>query len=298
MRWGTCQPGQSDRGIGRGMMNSIESAKSQAGQSVAAPRARRERRDTIGRVLSILLPFVVIVAILAFWQFFVVWAHISSFIFPRLDDTLASLRQHWPDIWSNLQVTLEEAGAGFAIGNIAAIAGAIVFVYSRWAERALFPVAVLVQTIPIVVWSPILVIILSGLWPQIAVAILISFFPSLVTMTRGLRAVDPLALELFHVLNASRWQVFRKLRWPAAIPYLFSSLRITSTLSLVGAIVGEYVAGGGQGVGYELITAKQSIDTAQVMAITLVISLTGIIVFLTVAGIERLVLAMRGQSNL
>jgi NitT/TauT family transport system permease protein len=156
---------------------------------------------------------------------------------------------------------------------------------------------VVVQTIPIVVWSPILVILLptDSEWPQIAVAILISFFPALVTMTQGLRNVDPLLLELFRVLNASKWQIYRKLRWPASMPALFAALRITSTLSLVGAIVGEYVAGGGAGLGYALIAAKQSINTALVMAIVLVTSLAGVVIFLVVAGIERVVLIRRGQ---
>jgi NitT/TauT family transport system permease protein len=264
------------------------------------PRLRVRRSGAVlDRLLDIVLPLGTLVALLIFWQVFVVWAHISSFIFPRLDDTLASLRDHWPAIWSNLLVTLGEAGLGFVISNTLAIVGATIFVYSRLVERGLFPLAVIIQTTPIVVWSPILVIALpSGSGPQVVVAVLISFFPALVTMTRGLRSVDPLALELFHVLNASRWQVYRKLRWPASIPALFSSLRITSTLSLIGAIVGEYVAGGGQGLGYELITAKQSIDTALVMAITLVATVTGVVVFLAVAGIERLVLSRRGQANL
>jgi NitT/TauT family transport system permease protein len=82
------------------------------------------------------------------------------------------------------------------------------------------------------------------------------------------------------------------------MPALFSSLRITSTLSLIGAIVGEYVAGGGQGLGYEFISAKQSIDTVLVMAITLVATVTGAVVFLTVAGVERLGLGRRVQANL
>lgn len=266
----------------------------------AAERAReRRRRQSLDRALGVLLPALTIVVLLILWQAIVVGFHISEFIFPRVDETLASLGQHWPDIWSNLLATLDEAAVGFVIGNVLAIVGATVFVYSRFAERSLFPVAVLIQTIPIVVWAPILEIALPpGSGPQITIAVLISFFPALVNMTRGLRSVDPLAFELFHVLNASRWQVFSKLRWPSAIPALFSSLRITSTLALIGAIVGEYVAGGGEGVGYELITAKQSIDTAQVMAITLVVTVTGIVVFLLVAGIERLVLALRGQSNL
>ncbi|HXT34504.1 MAG TPA: ABC transporter permease subunit, partial [Chloroflexota bacterium] len=135
----------------------------------------------------------------------------------------------------------------------------------------------------------------DSLYPQIGVSFLITFFPALVNMTRGLREVDPLHLELFRLLNATRWQVYRKLRWPGAIPSLFATLRITSTLSLIGAIVGEYVAGGGQGLGYDLITAKQSLDTAKVMAITLATSVTGVIIFLVVAGLERAVLRRRGM---
>lgn len=276
--------------------------QSGGGDTAAAPMSDEQAHGAgrLGdRVLAVGLPVFTLVVVLGFWQVFVVWAAIPPFVFPRLDDTLASLRDHWSAIWSNLLVTLEEAGLGFVIGNLAAIFGATIFVYSRWVERALFPVAVLIQTIPIVVWSPILVITLpTGSGPQVVVAVLISFFPALVNMTRGLRSVDPLALELFHVLNATRWQIFRKLRWPASIPMLFASLRITSTLSLIGAIVGEYVAGGGQGVGYALILAKQSIDTAQVMAITLVVTVTGIAVFLFVAGVERVVLGFRGQSHL
>jgi NitT/TauT family transport system permease protein len=271
-----------------------------AARSSAVPRDRAAslRRAAIwDRLLSVLLPLLALAAIFAFWQAFVVWNHIDAFIFPTLDSTLASLRDNWGHIWSGLLTTLEEAAIGFVIANLAAIAGASLFVYSRPAERMLFPIAVLIQTIPIIVWSPILVIILptDSLYPQIAISFLISFFPALVNMARGLRDVDPLLLELFTVLHASRWQVYAKLRWPAAIPSLFSSLRITSTLSLVGAIVGEYVAGGGNGLGYALIQAKESIDTAQVMAIVLVASGAGIVVFLTVAGLERLVLRARGE---
>lgn len=280
-------------------MSGPEAARTRDETAAAARTASRTpRRAHVDgdAILGILLPAIAIIAVLVLWQAVTVLFKVPVYVFPRLDSTLGSLRDHWGEIWPNLLTTLEEAGAGFAIGNVLAVAGATAFVYWRPVERAFFPVAVLVQTIPIVVWSPILVIIMSGLWPQIVVAILISFFPALVNMTRGLRAVSPLELELFHVLNASRWQVYRKLRWPASVPALFSSLRITSTLSLIGAIVGEYVAGGGSGVGYELISAKSSLDTAQVMAVTLVVTITGIVVFLAVAGLERLVLSRRGQS--
>ncbi len=276
------------------------------GERGAAParvgRAPRRRGLAAGWALNVLLPVLSLIALFGLWQAAVVNWRISSYVFPRVDTTLGSLRDHWPDIWSNLLVTLGQAGIGFVAGNLLAVAGATLFVYSPLAERAFFPLAVVIQTIPIIVWSPILVIAIPDnwwpafWWPQIVIAVLISFFPALVNMTRGLRAVDPLALELFHVLHASRWQVYRKLRWPSALPSLFTSLRITSTLSLIGAVVGEYVAGGGAGSGYEIQLAKSSIDTAQVVAITLVVSVTGVVVFLAVAGLERLVLAWRGQS--
>jgi NitT/TauT family transport system permease protein len=267
-------------------------------QPAKAPPAKPIRATNLlaGVALDIALPALAIVAIFVFWQVYVVAANVPSFIFPRLDDTLNSLGSNFGDIWSSLLTTLQEAALGFLVGNVAAILGASIFVHSRFAERTFFPVAVIVQTIPIIVWSPILVIILptDSIYPQVGVSFLITFFPALVNMTRGLREVDPLHLELFRLLNATPWQIYRKLRWPGAIPALFATLRITSTLSLIGAIVGEYVAGGGQGLGFDLMSSKESLDTARVMAITLVTSITGVVIFLLVAAVERAVLRRRG----
>jgi len=283
-------------------MSQIEHALDAAGYDARpeqriAQRAPR-RKVLLERSLSTALPLLALVAVFAFWQIFVVWQSVPSYIFPRLDDTLWSLVNNWNDIIGPyLLNTLQEAGLGFVLANVLAVVGAAIFVHSRPAERALFPLAVLIQTIPIIVWSPILVIIFptDTMWPQVSISFLISFFPALVNMTQGLRMVDPLHLDLFRVLNASQWQVFVKLRWPASIPSLFASLRITCTLCLVGAIVGEYVAGSGQTIGYELSTAQHNLDTALVMAVTLVATLTGIVLFLLVAGIERAVLGRRGQ---
>jgi hypothetical protein len=116
--------------------------------------------------------------------------------------------------------------------------------------------------------------------------------------TRVHSAVSGAWPERRFAARASRWQVYRTLGRPASMPALFSSLRITSTFSLMGSIVGKYVAGGGRGLGYELITAKRSIDAALVMAITLVATVTGVMVFPAVTGVERLVLSCRGQTNL
>jgi len=269
----------------------------------ARSRARRETRRhdihwrlVIDRALNVLLPVLAVSVVLAFWQFYVIWQKVPPFIFPRLDDTLNSLWTNKADLLSSLLTTVEEAGMGFLLANILAIAGATMFVHSRLAERSMFPLAVLIQTIPIIVWSPILVIIMpnDSIWPQVVISFLITFFPALVNMTQGLRMVDAIHLDLFRVLNASRLQIFLKLRWPASIPSLLASLRITSTLSLVGAVVGDYVAGGGNNLGNVLNRAHQSYDTALMMAVVLVATMTGIVVFLLMSTVERIVLSRRG----
>ena len=269
----------------------------------ARSRARREtrRRDirwrlVVDRALNVLLPVLAVSVVLAFWQFYVIWQKVPPFIFPRLDDTLNSLWTNKSDLLSSLLTTVEEAGMGFLLANILAIAGATMFVHSRLAERSMFPLAVLIQTIPIIVWSPILVIIMpnDSIWPQVVISFLITFFPALVNMTQGLRMVDAIHLDLFRVLNASRLQIFLKLRWPASIPSLLASLRITSTLSLVGAVVGDYVAGGGNNLGNVLNRAHQSYDTALMMAVVLVATMTGIVVFLLMSTVECIVLSRRG----
>ncbi len=269
----------------------------------ARPRASRQARQhsvhwklVADRVLDVLLPVLAVGAVLAFWQFYVIWQKVPPFLFPRLDDTLNSLWTNRGDLASSLLTTLEEAGMGFLFANLLAIAGATIFVHSRLAERSMFPLAVLIQTIPIIVWSPILVIIMpnDSIWPQVVISFLITFFPALVNMTQGLRMVEPLHLDLFRVLNASQLQVFLKLRWPASIPSLLASLRITSTLSLVGAIVGDYVAGGGNNLGNLLNRAHQSYDTALMMAVVLVATMTGIVIFLLMSSVERVVLSRRG----
>jgi NitT/TauT family transport system permease protein len=269
----------------------------------ARSRARRETRRhdirwrlVMDRALNVLLPVLAVSVVLAFWQFYVIWQKVPPFIFPRLDDTLNSLWTNKADLLSSLLTTVEEAGMGFLLANILAIAGATMFVHSRLAERSMFPLAVLIQTIPIIVWSPILVIIMpnDSIWPQVVISFLITFFPALVNMTQGLRMVDAIHLDLFRVLNASRLQIFLKLRWPASIPSLLASLRITSTLSLVGAVVGDYVAGGGNNLGNVLNRAHQSYDTALMMAVVLVATMTGIVVFLLMSTVERIVLSRRG----
>lgn len=203
---------------------------------------------------QLVLPTVVIILFLAIWQFLPGILKIPTYDLPNLSQTITGLQQDWADIGISLLVTLQDAFLGFLIGNLLAILGATAFAYSQNMERAFYPLAIIVQTIPIIVYVPLLVILFDrvpGLQANsdaaavIGVAVLITFFPTLVNMTVGFKTIDPRIYELMRLLNASRTQIFLKLRFPSALPFLFSSLKITSTLAFVGAIVGEWMTGSG-----------------------------------------------------
>jgi len=200
------------------------------------------------------LPALVIVVFFALWQLLPPALGIPTYELPNFSATLTGLQQDWADIGISLLVTLQDATLGFVLGNILAILGATVFSYSTNTERAFYPLAILVQTIPIIVYVPLLRILFdrvpvlsanSDAAAVIGVTVLITFFPTLVNMNVGFRTIDPQVYELMRLLNASRTQIFLKLRFPSAMPFLFSSLKITSTLAFVGAIVGEWMTGSG-----------------------------------------------------
>jgi NitT/TauT family transport system permease protein len=189
-------------------------------------------------------------------------------------------------LMTNLAPTAIEAIGGFLLGNFAAIVTAAVFVHSRSVEQAFFPVAVLINSIPVVAKAPILVLLLgNGLAPKIAIAAIICYFPTLVNMVRGLQAVSPQAMELMHVLSASRREIFFKLRVPTSLPFLFSALKIATSTATVGAIVGEWI-GSQIGIGALIIQATYNFDSALLYATVLCGSAFSVIFFLTIRAIE------------
>lgn len=241
-------------------------------------------------VMGIVLPALVIALLFGLWVVIVNVANVPSIIFPSLQATLISLVTTEPQLIENLGVTVNEAIRGFILGNVIAIVVATIFVHSRNAERTFFPVAILIQTIPIVIYVPFLQIFFgTGQESKVIVSILISFFPTLVNMTKGLRAVDPNIRDLMRLLNASPWQIYWKLRWPSSLPFLFASLKITSTLCIIGAIVGEFF-GSQAGIGYLLQLFVFQEDKADLMAAVLLASVTSIIFFTAMVLLERYLL--------
>lgn len=231
------------------------------------------------------------------WEVAVTALRVPLYVLPAPTVIWAQLIRDWPLLLRHLQPTAIEAAGGFLVGNAIALVLATVFVHSPPVQRALFPVAIGLRTIPLVAITPLLVVWLgNGYAPKIAIAALISFFPTLVNMTRGLAALDRQALDLFHTLSASRWQVFVKVRWPSSLPYLFSSLKISSTSSVLGAVVAEWI-GSDKGLGYLVVASTFEFKVARLWATIVVSSALALAGFLLVVIVERLVVPWRDDAG-
>ena len=180
-----------------------------------------------------------------------------------------------------------EAILGFLVGSSIAIVTAVVFVHVPIVERAAFPWAIVLQTVPIIAIAPLLTIWFGfTLMPKVVIAAIICFFPVLVNTTRGLRSVSAEAFELMSVLSASKRQILWRLRVPSSLPYVFAGLRIAATLSVIGAIVAEFT-GSDRGIGYVIVQASYRLDTRLMFAAIVLSCLGGILFFGFIGWLER-----------
>jgi NitT/TauT family transport system permease protein len=256
----------------------------------AAARARFVARQRQLRWRKRLLPLAAVIGLVATWWLAVIVFEIQPFIAPSPVAVAATLVAKFGMLMTNLAPTAIEAVLGFLLGNLTAILIATAFVLRRTLEEAFFPIAVMINTIPVVAKAPILVLLLgNGMEPKIAIAALICFFPTLVNMTRGLRDVSPEQLELMHVLSASPREVFFKLRVQNSLPYLFSALKIAASTAVIGAIVGEWI-GSNIGIGALIIQATYNFDSALLYATIVVGSTFSAVFFAVISLIERRVL--------
>ena len=194
--------------------------------------------------------------------------------------------------------TWREAAAGFVAGALIGLVLATAFVHSRWLERAFVPYVVASQTVPIIAIAPMVTYAVGAkLAAVIIIATYLTFFPVTIAMIRGLRAIDPRALELTRSYAASSWDVYRKLRLPASLPYLFTALKIAATASIVGAIIGEGPGGVGSGLGRVLDNYNQYYITGpeKLWAAIIACGLLGIAFFLVVRLAE--VIVLRGRPG-
>ncbi|MEH6579818.1 MAG: ABC transporter permease [Amphritea sp.] len=220
-----------------------------------------------------------------------------NYIAPAPSEVFATLIEERELLLRNFVPTFIESFAGFMVGNLIAIILAITFVHNKTAEKAFFPIAVFVNTIPILAVAPILVLIFgNGLTAKVVIAALICFFPTLVNMVRGLESVNPQLLELSRILSATKWEVFWKIRIQASLPFLFSALKIAATTCVIGAIVGEWV-GADVGLGSLIIESTFNFRSSLLYATVLVSSGLAVIMFAAVTIAERLIIKWKPEHN-
>lgn len=243
-----------------------------------------------------LAPVAVILVLLGAWELAARWDWISNalniedFLVPAPSDIAKSLWEDRSLLGSNAWVTLKEVVFGFAIAAVAGIGFALLIHLSETARRAVYPLLVASQTIPIVILAPILVVWFGfGLTPKLVIVALICFFPITVNMLDGLRSVDPDLTKMLRSLGAGRLQRLWRADIPTALPYAFSGARVAITVSVIGAVFAEYV-GSSEGLGHLINQAQAQLLTARSFAAVVVLSAMAILLFALVSLIERKVI--------
>jgi ABC-type nitrate/sulfonate/bicarbonate transport system permease component len=253
------------------------------------PRARNDVRG-VRRALAAVLPSLVLVAVgLVAWQWFVTASGVRPQVLPS---PLRVAEQGWAareQIWANTLPTLQVTAVGFAVSLAVGWTIAVAVDFSPWLRRALTPLLVASQTLPIIAIAPLLIIWFGfGLAPKVVVIALVTFFPIAVGLIEGFGRTDRQATNLLRSMGASRWEQFRYVRLPGAMPSFFTALRIGITYAVTGAIFAEYV-GASAGLGIFMNLQKNSFRTDLVLAAVLVTALISITLYGLTFLVQRLV---------
>lgn len=222
------------------------------------------------------------------WQLGATALDMPAFILPPPSDVLATLPLPQYDWAANTLVTLTEIFGGYALGVAVAVVLAMLFAWSPLLSLLVMPLLVTLNMIPKVALGPLFVVWFSyGILPNILIVFSICFFPVLLTTVRGLREVDPDLLDLVKSLHGSRWQLFRKIQFPGALPYIFSGMKVSAILAIAGAVVGEFIASD-RGLGFLMIQVQASLDTAAMLMAIIILTLLGVALYAAVWVLEWL----------
>ena len=249
------------------------------------------------RLTGLAVPILLVLVLLVAWEGAVRLFDTPHYILPAPSRIGAAFFSHFPSLLHHAAVTLAEIVLGLVLGGLGGFGLAVAIFYSPVLERAVYPLIIASQMIPIFAIAPLLIVWMGyGLWPKATVAALIGFFPIVVNASDGLRASNEESVELFRSLGATRWQVFRKLRLPASLPTLFAGLKVAVTLSVVGATIGEWV-GAHRGLGYLMLQSNALLRVDLVFAAILMLTVLGLLLFGGLRIIERRVLRWRGSPE-
>jgi NitT/TauT family transport system permease protein len=249
----------------------------------------------------IVWPVVVFIAGIVLWDLVVRIGEIPPYLLPGPLLVLQTLVADWSILSQSLGVTLLTALEGFIAAAIGGIALALLFNQSKWLEYALLPYAIVLQVTPVIAIAPLMLIYLPQQTAVVVCAWIVAFFPVLANTTLGLNSVDRNLAGLFQLYRASRWQVLRYLKLPAALPFILGGLRIAGGLSLIGAVAAEIAAGAageGSGLAYRISESSYRLNIPRMFAALLLLSVAGIVIYMLLALVSHGLLRRWHESAL
>jgi putative hydroxymethylpyrimidine transport system permease protein len=261
------------------------------------------RRGGSGRLRSFLVQYgpaiLIIIAGIGLWELIIRVAHVPEYLIPSPSEVAADMKSDWPVLEPALLVTMREILLGFVISAAAGVGLAVLLHMSGTLRRAFYPILIGSQTVPIVVLAPILVILFGyGILPKLIIVALICFFPIVVNGIDGLRSVDDDLIRMMRTLHGTRWSIFKRVEFPAALPSIFSGMRIAATFAAIGAVFGEW-SGSNQGLGYVMLAATPNLLTARIFAAIVFLTVVALALFGLVSLLERIFVpwAPRGSTQ-
>ena len=257
-------------------------------ETIAEPAPRRGRMK-LASVVEAVSPIVLVLALIAFWEWAVPTFDVPRFLLPQPSDIAKLMIAEWPLIQMHALATMGSILAGYVVSAVFALFISAAMIRFRLLERLIMPILVGLQSVPKIAIAPlILVWIGAGIGSKIAVVASIAFFPIVINTMAGFKEVDKGLLDVFRSVDASSRQVFWRLRLPYAMPYIFAGLRIATTLAVLGAIVAEWLAAS-NGLGYLVLSGSFNFNTARSFAAIIVLAIIGTVFFAAMAWIERLI---------
>ena len=229
-----------------------------------------------------------VIVVLIVWDVLVKINDVPSWLLPSPSEIFKAMLDNARILTSHTITTLIEVISGFVIALFVGLLLSSAITLSSTIEKSFYPFIIASQTIPVIVIAPMLLVWVGyGLMPKIIVVALISFFPIVVNTVDGMKSIDIDLEKLFRTMGASNWDLFRKIRIPNSLPYMFSGLRVAISISVIGAVIGEWV-GSSEGLGYLMIRSKPQFQTELVFAAIFILSIMGIILFFGIGLVEKL----------
>src|SRR5438067_5491741 len=237
-----------------------------------------------------LRPVLLIAILLVLWELAIVVFHIPPYLIPAPEAVVKQLIVEWPRLLRESAVTTYATLGGFALSIAFGIPMALMIAYSRTIESFVYPLLVFSQSVPKIAIAPLFVVWFGfGIIPKVIAAFMLGFFPVVVSTVVGFKSVDPEMLDLARSMKASWLATFARISLPQALPSIFAGLKVSVTLAVVGAVVGEFV-GSNSGIGYLLQIANGNFDLPLMFAALTVLSLIGVLLFVAIDIVERLMI--------